>query len=74
MAKLHFEQATDSRGYWFNYATQQHEYIETPTDFTNYIPQQPAAIGMYRCYIEMGMTPIEAARRVLTACVGEVNE
>jgi len=71
---LHFEQVTDNRGYWYNFATKAHEYIETPEDFTNYIPQQPAAQGLYQLYIEMGETPTEAAIKVYTACVGEVRE
>ena len=77
MGKLHFEQVTDNRDNWFNwfnYATQQHEYRSTPADFTNYIPQNPAAQGLYQCYIQMGETPIEAAIKVCRACVGEVNE
>jgi len=54
---------------WWNYKTGEFEYVETPTDFTNYIPQLDAAQGMYLCCIKLGDTPVEAAIKVLTACV-----
>jgi hypothetical protein len=55
---------------WYNYKTSEHELIETPTDFADYVPQSQSAQSMYRCYLELGETPIEAAIRVLSACVG----
>jgi len=61
----------EKQNYWFNYVTQAYEYIETPTDFTNFIPQDPAALGMYRCCIQLDMTPMDAAKKVLNACVRE---
>jgi len=74
MGKLHFEHVTDNRGDWFNHATQQYEHIETPTDFTNYLRQDPAVQDLYRYYIRSGDTPAEAAFKVLIAFVGEVRE
>ena len=61
----------DNRSYWYNYQTEQHEYIETPTDFTAYIPQILAAQELYSLYLEMGIEVREAAAKVLKACVGE---
>jgi len=65
---------TDNRAYWYNFVTQQHDYIETPTDFTNYISQDQSAQGLYRCYLQMGDAPIDAAIKVMKACVGDVSE
>ena len=57
---------------WYNFATKEYEYLyDTPTDFTNYIPQDPSAIGLYECYIELGETPVEAAVAVLSVCAGK---
>lgn len=58
--------------YWFNYKTGEHENIPTPSDFANYIPQEPAAQSLYSLYIQhMGLSPLEACAKVLEACVGE---
>ncbi len=59
----------DSCYYWYNYKTKQYEYIETPTDFADYIPDIPAAHGLYSVYLKMGDVPLEAARKTLEACV-----
>ncbi len=55
---------------WYNYRTQQYEYV-SPQSYEDYIPQDPSALGLYRCCIQMGRQPIEAAIEVLKACVGE---
>lgn len=65
------QEITDNRMYWYNFVTCEHEYIETPTDFTSYISQETAAQGLYRAYLQMGDTPADAAIKVLRACVGE---
>ena len=63
------------RNNWWNHRTCKWEYIETPTDFTNYIPQLLAALEMYQLCIDLGMTPTEAVLRVLSFWVGiEPNE
>ncbi len=69
-----FHQITDNRMYWFNYVRLSYEYIETPTDFTEYILQDTAAQGLYRCHLQMGKTPIDAAMEVFRVCVGEAEE
>lgn len=64
----------DKRIYWFNYVKQDYEYVETPTDFSQYIPQSQAAQSLYTLLINhMNKAPIEAALHVLNACVGESN-
>ena len=62
---------SDNKFYWFNYKTGDYELIDTPSDFTNYIPQQDAAISLYKLYIQTGDPALEAARKVLSICVGE---
>lgn len=56
---------------WFNYKIAEYEYIETPVNFVDYIPQIGAAQSLYNLYLQMGDQPIEAARKVLEACVGK---
>ena len=60
----------DNRMYWHNFKTGQAEFIDTPEDFTDYIPQSPAAQGMYQVLLKLGNEPIKAAMRVLEASVG----
>lgn len=70
--KCNFDSFKDNRSYWFNYVKGEYEYIDTPTDFSNYIPQIPAAQSMYRLLVNnMGETPLKACAKVLEACVGE---
>lgn len=60
----------DTRMYWHNFVTGENEYIETPEDFGDYVPQ----IGgrdLYQLYVEhKGMKPIEAAIKVLEFACG----
>lgn len=59
---------------WYNYRTEEYDYLpDAPTDFTDYIPQHPSALGLYRVYIEMGDTALESARKVLLACLSDGN-
>ena len=60
----------DNRRYWYNYKTKAFEFIETPQDFTDYIPQLPAAIGAYQCRLALGERPADAAREVVKLCLG----
>jgi hypothetical protein len=57
--------------FWYNYKTGKHEYHSTPADYTDYLPQNRAAQGLYCLYQRMGKSPSEAAIAVLTACIGE---
>lgn len=59
----------DNKSSWYNYKTGESEMIETPSDFADYIPQQNAAQNMYKTYLKLGEEPIEAALKVLMACV-----
>lgn len=56
--------------YWFNERTQQFEYIDTPSDFSDYLPQIPAAINLYKLYIEHEkLEPIRAYLKVMEMIV-----
>ena len=51
---------------WFNFRTGQYDYLDNaPTDFHDYIPQIPAALGYYEISLELGKTPIEACKATL---------
>ena len=61
---------------WYNYRTQQHEWLyETPTDFHDYVSQNQSAQALLDLYINhMGLTPLEAAIKVLKAQIGETDD
>ena len=55
----------------YNYTTGQYDTVEGKiTDWTHYVPQG-AARNLYLLYVEIGEDPTEAARKVLSKCVGE---
>ena len=58
--------------FWFNFRTKEYEGLaETPQDFADYIPQEQAAQNLYKLYIEhFGLSPIDAAKKVLEAVCG----
>jgi hypothetical protein len=59
---------------WFNYVTEKYEYRTTPEDFANYLPQDRSAQALYGLYMQAyGLTPIQSAKRVLMACIGETE-
>lgn len=68
------ENKMDNKGYWYNFKTESYEYIESPTDFADYIPQSPPAQSLYKLYIEIGDDPLEASIKVLKASIGEKPE
>ncbi len=59
----------NNKVYWHNFVTGEKEFIETPTDFSDYVPQV-GGLGLYKIYVEHEkMEPIEACLKVLeTAC------
>lgn len=59
----------NSKMYWFNIKTGESEFIEMPSDFTDYLPQNIAAQNLYLLYQEMGDSPIEAAIKVFTTVI-----
>ena len=62
---------SSNKNYWYNFVTDEYEYIETPKDFSNYVPQLGGR-GLYELYVNhMGMTPIDAATKVLKISVGK---
>lgn len=50
--------------YWNNFVTGEIEFIETPKDFSNYVPQI-GGLGLYQIYVKDGMKPLDAALKVL---------
>ena len=60
----------DEKNYWYNFVNKEHEYIETPLDFSNYVPQIGGR-GLYQLYVQQGMKPIDAAIKVLSISVGK---
>ena len=58
------------KSYWHNFVTGKMEYIETPKDFSDYVPQI-GGLGLYLIYVEQGVEPIEAALMALLKSVGE---
>lgn len=55
---------------WYNYKTGEYENRELPEDFTDYIPQDPTALALYKLCLQMGESPAKAARSVLVAVAG----
>ena len=56
---------------WYNYRTESYDHLsQAPSDFQDYIPQNPAAINMYNLLIKMGETPLEAVLHVFNECIG----
>lgn len=58
---------TKSLDAWYNYKTGEHDYRETPIDFSDYISQDSAGQAMYWLCQKMGDSPIDAAMKVLSA-------
>ena len=57
--------------FWYNFKTEKTEFIDTPLDFANYLPQEPAALSLYKLYIEhKGFSALESACKVLETCCG----
>jgi len=51
--------------YWYNYRTEKHEARQkAPADFSDYLPQIPAALGLYRAYQKVGDSPLAAFIKV----------
>jgi hypothetical protein len=56
----------------FNFKNDHWETVNAaPKDWAAYIPQHPAAQGLYRVLVARGHKPIDAAEEVLLACIGE---
>lgn len=64
----------ESKMYWFNFKTNEYEFISCPTDFSDYIPQESAAQALYRLHQKMGREPLEAAVKMLEAACGVPQE
>jgi len=61
----------NNKAYWHNFVTGKGELIETPEDFSDYVPQNGGR-GLYEFYVKhQGMKPIEAARKGLETVIGK---
>ena len=59
---------------WFNYDKEEFEFRDrAPGDFTQYLPKG-AARNLYTLYKAEGQSPLEAAKNVLSICVGKELE
>ena len=59
---------------YYNFRTggsDEYEHAWLLDDYTDYIPQNVAAKGLYHCYISQGNDPFRAFLKTLCACVGE---
>ena len=62
------------KSYWHNFRTGEYEYIETPEDFSDYIPQG-SGVSLYKLLVEYkGMKPAAAAIEVLKISAGVKDE
>ena len=55
--------------FWYNFRTEEGEYIETPSDFRDYISQDSTTQNMYVMLLELGHSRLDAVLKVLTACI-----
>ena len=63
--------------HWHNFRTGESDargVPETDDEALDYLPQIPAAQGLYSVYRAKGETIMESMRLVLMACVGEKNQ
>lgn len=63
----------------YNFKTQQYERgapwaPDQQADWSDYIPQDPAVQGIYRCYVHMGKSPAIVALHALHALYASVGE
>lgn len=58
--------------YWYNYRVGKYEWREVPTDFSDYVPT--LGVNLYRLYVEDGLEPIMAAKKVLEIASGIKDE
>jgi len=59
----------------YNFCTKQLEVLD-PDNCICYVPQDPASVGLYKTYIALGKSPIEATVEVLSfrLSLGKENE
>lgn len=60
----------------YNFRTESWEQTRLPLpDWRDYIPQNAPALALYDLYVEeMDMLPVDAAQKVLLACVRKEEE
>lgn len=56
---------TEKVVFWYNHKTRSHDPICSKIDdYSCYLPQIISAQGLYECYIETGLKPIDAFLKV----------
>ena len=61
----------DTRMYWYNFDTDEHDFIDAPEDYSPYVPEG-AARNLYWLYVNhLGESPLDAAVKVLSVCCGD---
>lgn len=60
---------------YYNYRTEQADALfGAPEDWSDYLPQQEAVQSIYRTHLDIGRTPIEAARLTLDRYIQRQEE
>lgn len=66
---------TESKAYWYNFKTESYDFCEGPqedSEVADYIPQDQAAIGLYKIYRSSGLDMNESMANVFSACLGQI--
>lgn len=59
--------------YWYNYDTNEYDYIDTPEDYATCVPEG-AARNLYYLYVNhMDESPLDAVIKVLSICCGDTE-
>jgi hypothetical protein len=57
--------------HWYNYDTEDYDFIDTPEDYSPYVPTG-AARNLFHLYVDhKGWSQLDAALEVLSVCVGD---
>lgn len=60
---------------WWNFKTEKWEHsCGLPDNITDFIPQDPAAQGLYQCHIKLGKSVAEALCETLKAVTGHTDK
>ena len=60
--------------FWYNYNTEDYDFIDTPEDYLPYVPTG-AARHLFHLYVDkMGWSQLDATLEVLTRCIGDGSD
>ena len=60
MTELQLAHMGDEIGGWYNFRTGQVDYIHTPSNFSNYLPQRPEVQKLFQQCLDAGQSQLEA--------------